>query len=173
MEAAAREQERPLGDSVQNLTTSAPPAVGESAEMTFTGAGLQSSIAPVQAVGAVGRTPSNSNVHRHVSLRGGGSDAPPSYEEVVPPSHQRLAGGMVQRGHNGISVASPVDEEDGAGMVADGKMPLSEMPFEDVVVERQRNDSGVSSAANFEEGGRNFHDRHAMQGGDTTGHSNV
>lgn len=170
-EAAARADVRPLGSSVQNLVAPVPPP--PPTEMIHTDPGLRQSIAPVAARGAVGRVASN--VGRHVSLRGGGgSDAPPSYEEAVPATHQRLAGGVVQRG-GPISFAPPVDEEDGAGMVADGKMPLSEIPFEDVVLEQQTSNSGesASSASSFHEGGRDFSSRHAQSGGDTTGHSNV
>jgi hypothetical protein len=166
-EAAARADERPLGSSVQNLGTQVPSTM----EMTHTGVGVGVIGAPVAARGAVGR--SMSNVQRHMSLRGGGSDAPPTYEECVPPTHQRLAGGMVQRGGPIQFVPMQVEEEDGAGMVADGKMPISEMPLEDVVVNRRQDEVGESSASNFQEGGRDFHDRHRLGGGDTTGHSNV
>lgn len=83
-----------------------------------------------------------------------GEAPPPRYEEVVPPQHQRLAGGM--------PVAHVRNEED-EGMIADGKTPLSEIPFEDVVLDRTP--SGSSSSQSFSMA------RHAGSG-DTTGHTN-
>ncbi|KAH8596417.1 hypothetical protein B0O99DRAFT_593735 [Bisporella sp. PMI_857] len=84
-----------------------------------------------------------------------GRDAPPpSYEEAVPPQHQRLAGG--------ISLRS--EEED--SMVADGKTPLSEIPFEDIDL---RNGGASSSSASSNQ---SFSSRHHNQYGDTTGHTN-
>ena len=90
-------------------------------------------------------------VGRQVSVRG----APPQYEEVVPPAHQSLAGGMRN------SIMS--DDEAGMGVVADGKMPLSEIPFEDVVLE---------SVSSHSSQNREFNERHRMGGGDTRGHTN-
>ena len=82
-------------------------------------------------------------------------DAPPSYEEVVPPQHRRLAGG--------IPNTSTTSEEDDA-MVSDGKTPLSEIPFEDVVLDH------VSSQSS---GNRTFDQMHHGAGGDTRGHTNT
>jgi hypothetical protein len=79
-----------------------------------------------------------------------GDVPPPQYEEVVPPQHTTVAGGI---GH--------VREEDSA-IVADGKTPLSEIPFEDVVLDRS---VGEGSS-------RTFENRHYGLGGDTTGHTN-
>ena len=150
------------------------------------GAGGRQSIAPVAARGAVGRVASR--LSRHVSMRstgtaggGGGTDAPPRYEEQVPPAHQRLAGGMVRRGgggggHHHHNQISPMqEEEDGMGMVADGKTPLSEIPFEDVVLTPTRSQASGSASPSGSEGGRDFGNRHAMGNGrgDTTGHTNA
>lgn len=82
-------------------------------------------------------------------------DAPPSYEEVVPPQHQRLAGG--------IPNINTTSEEDDA-VVSDGKTPLSEIPFEDVVLDN------VSSQSS---GSRMFDQVHHGAGGDTRGHTNT
>lgn len=170
MEAETRAGNQPLGDSVQNLGSQVPVPPTEMVQSRH-------SIAPVQARGAVGVV-----AGRHVSLRGGagrvrgGSDAPPSYEEIVPATHQRIAGGMNHRGMpTGNYTTAPLDEEDGEGMVADGKMPLSEIPFEDVVLDSHTTAGGESSSSgsSFREGGRDFESRHAEAGGDTTGHSNV
>jgi len=81
-------------------------------------------------------------------------DAPPSYEEVVPPQHRRLAGG--------IPNTNTTSEEDDA-VVSDGKTPLSEIPFEDVVLDH------VSSHGS---GSRTFDQMHHGAGGDTRGHTN-
>jgi len=86
----------------------------------------------------------------------GGELPPPSYEEAVPAQHQRLAGGLPTRD----------DEED--GMVVDGKTPLSEIPFEDVVLDHSP--SGSSSSANS--ANQSFSARHHNQHGDTSGHTN-
>jgi hypothetical protein len=82
----------------------------------------------------------------------GGDAPPPRYEEVVPPQHQRLAGGI---SHN--------REEEEAGMVADGKTPLSEIPFEDVVLDHVQSESSSSQS---------FSMRYHTGVGDTTGHTN-
>jgi hypothetical protein len=82
-------------------------------------------------------------------------DAPPSYEEVVPPQHQRLAGGIPNN-------TNTTSEEDDA-VVSDGKTPLSEIPFEDVVLDH------VSSQSS---GSRGFDQMHHGAGGDTRGHTN-
>jgi hypothetical protein len=74
-------------------------------------------------------------------------DAPPRYEEVVPAQHHRLAGGM------------PDEEE---GMVADGKMPLSEIPFEDVRLDGERAGGQASRVVGQPQRGA----------GDTMGHTN-
>lgn len=67
---------------------------------------------------------SHSNYNRptteHMPVTGGDAP-PPRYDQMVPPQHQRLAGGM-----------SPFGEEE-AGIVANGKTPLSEISFENVV----------------------------------------
>ena len=164
-EAAARAEQRPLGSSVENISVPAPAMT----ELNTSGVS-QGSIAPPAARGAVGR--SESIAQRHMSLRGGGSDAPPTYEECVPATHKRLAGGTVQRG-GPIQFAPSMEDEDGSGMVADGKMPISEMALEDVVVDRRRDDVGEGPARDLLEGGRDFGMRHGSGGGDTTGHSNV
>jgi hypothetical protein len=93
-------------------------------------------------------------VHR---VEDGGADAPPIYAEVAPPEHQ-----SVMRGTNEVRV----EEED--AVVSDGKTPLSEIPFEDVVLEREPSESESSSSAS-----RAFHQRHHGMGGDTTGHTNT
>ncbi|KAF4625279.1 hypothetical protein G7Y89_g12889 [Cudoniella acicularis] len=71
---------------------------------------------------------------------------PPSYEEAVPRQHQRILNNR--------------DEED--GVIADGKTPLSEIPFEDVVLEHASSNSS---------GSRNFHQTHHGWG-NTQGHTN-
>lgn len=90
-----------------------------------------------------------------------GGDMPPAYDEVVPPLHQRIAGGntrMIER-----------SEEDDA-VVSDGKTPLSEIPFEDVVLEDV---SSTSSSAGSGSNIRHFEQTHHAMGGDTTGHTNT
>lgn len=96
----------------------------------------------------------NRGVERAATTRRQVSDAPPSYEEAVPPQHQRLAGG--------IRATAPTSEEDDA-VVSDGKTPLSEIPFEDVVLDH------VSSQSS---GSRGFDQVHHGAGGDTRGHTN-
>lgn len=83
------------------------------------------------------------------------SDAPPTYEEAVPAQHQRLAGG--------ISNTITTSEEDDA-VVSDGKTPLSEIPFEDVVLDHD--------ASSQSSGSRMFDQMHHGAGGDTRGHTN-
>lgn len=140
----------------------------------------RASIAPVAARGAVGRAAER--LSRHVSLRstgtaggGHGMDVPPpQYEEHVPPAHQRLAGGMPRRGDQ---IQPMPEEEEGMGMVADGKTPLSEIPFEDVVLTptNRSQASGSASSSGSSGGGRDFGERHAMDngGGNTFGHTNA
>jgi hypothetical protein len=94
--------------------------------------------------------------YSHGGAAGGpGGDAPPSYEEIVPPQHVRLAGGVRRE--------PEVEAED--GMVADGKTPLSEIPFEDVVLDHTMSASSESSA-------RGFAAQNHARWGDTTGHTN-
>ena len=81
-------------------------------------------------------------------LRPGGGP-PPRYEEAVPPQHQRIAGGL----------ESVRDEEE--GIISDGKTPLSEIPFEDVVLTHVGSEG---SGSGIEESHRRF-------GGDTRGHT--
>lgn len=81
---------------------------------------------------------------------------PPSYEEVVPAQHQRLAGGL------------PLRDEEEDGMVVDGKTPLSEIPFEDVVLDH----SPTGSSSSASSANQAFSARHHNQYGDTRGHSN-
>ena len=101
---------------------------------------------PTNAAGAVvGRAP--------------GGDAPPSYEEVVPP-HLRVATGPPRMLHGGEAEADD-------GVVADGKTPLSEIPFEDVVLEPSSSSSSSSSSAN-----QAFNAMHHNGVGDTRGHTN-
>lgn len=75
---------------------------------------------------------------------------PPRYEEAVPPRHQTIAGGITH-----------VREEE-EGVVADGKTPLSEIPFEDVVLDHSPSEGSS----------RSFAGRHHALGGDTRGHTN-
>ena len=72
------------------------------------------------------RVPANESQQAMVGAAAmmGAEAAPPKYEEVAPPQHQSIAGR--------ISVDSREQEE--SGMVADGKTPLSEIPFEDVML---------------------------------------
>jgi hypothetical protein len=93
-----------------------------------------------------------------VGLPPGGDAPPPRYEEVVTAQHQRLAGGMAATSH----VAEAED-----GMVADGKTPLSEIPFEDVVLDHASSSQSSSSA------NRAFAEMHHSGPGDTTGHTNT
>lgn len=81
-----------------------------------------------------------------------GDMPPPRYEEVVPAQHQTLAGGI-----------SHVRQEEDDGVVADGKTPLSEIPFEDVVLDHTTSESSSSQS---------FASHHHNTIGDTTGHTN-
>lgn len=83
----------------------------------------------------------------------GGDAPPPRYEEVVPPQHHTLAGGMAH-----------VRQEEEDGVVADGKMPLSEIPFEDVVLDHTTSESASSQS---------FASMHHNGMGDTRGHTNT
>ncbi|KAG4440049.1 hypothetical protein IFR05_004499 [Cadophora sp. M221] len=79
-------------------------------------------------------------------------DAPPQYEEAVPPRHQHIAGG-----------ARYIREDEEEGVISDGKTPLSEIPFEDVVLDHSPSEGSS----------RSFSERHHGLGGDTTGHTNT
>ncbi|KUJ11853.1 uncharacterized protein LY89DRAFT_738498 [Mollisia scopiformis] len=81
----------------------------------------------------------------------GGEAPPPLYAEVTPPQHTTIAGGITH-----------VREEE-EGIISDGKTPLSEIPFEDVVLDHSPSESSSS---------RNFGHSHLGLGGDTTGHTN-
>jgi hypothetical protein len=85
----------------------------------------------------------------------GGDAPPPTYEEVVPP-HLRVATGPQM----------PHEREAEDGMIADGKTPLSEIPFEDVVLEPASSSSSSSSA------NQAFAAMHHNGMGDTRGHTN-
>jgi hypothetical protein len=87
------------------------------------------------------------DVNRGVPL---GEVPPPRYEESVPLQHQRIEGGITH-----------VREEE-EGIISDGKTPLSEIPFEDVVLDYSPSEGSA----------RGFGDRHHGLGGDTTGHTN-
>lgn len=76
---------------------------------------------------------------------------PPLYTENTPPQHTSIQGGITH-----------ARDEEAAGVVSDGKTPLSEIPFEDVVL----NTPASASSA------RSFGDTHLGHGGDTTGHTN-
>lgn len=82
---------------------------------------------------------------------------PPQYQETPPPQHQTIAGGITH----------VRDEEE--GIISDGKTPLSEIPFEDVVLNHY--DSGESGSGS-PSSAREFASRHQGLGGDTTGHTN-
>ncbi|PBP19022.1 hypothetical protein BUE80_DR010094 [Diplocarpon rosae] len=104
----------------------------------------------------VTRTPDSSNQHP-VPLSnilngdaGAGNAPPPLYEEAVPPQHRRIAGGATQ-----------LSEEE-EGVIPDGKTPLSEFPFEDVVLDHSPSDGSSMS----------YRERHHGLGGDTRGHAN-
>jgi hypothetical protein len=91
----------------------------------------------------------------------GGPDAPPTYAEVAPPEHQTVAGGI-----RDANEMQRIEEE--SAVVSDGKTPLSEIPFEDVVLERHPSESESSGSSN-----RGFAQIHHGMGGDTTGHTNT
>lgn len=93
-------------------------------------------------------------VHRAAGVEG--EEPPPMYAEVIQPGHQRIAGGITN-----------VREEE-EGIISDGKMPLSEIAFEDVVLERSRSGGSGSSSRSP---GNGFQNHHGM-GGDTSGHTN-
>ncbi|PVH84533.1 hypothetical protein DL98DRAFT_584608 [Cadophora sp. DSE1049] len=79
-------------------------------------------------------------------------DAPPQYEEAVPPRHQHIAGG-----------ARHIRQEEDDAVISDGKTPLSEIPFEDVVLDHSPSEGSS----------RSFSERHHGLGGDTRGHTNT
>ncbi|KAH7407617.1 hypothetical protein BKA64DRAFT_706026 [Cadophora sp. MPI-SDFR-AT-0126] len=79
-------------------------------------------------------------------------DAPPQYEEAVPPQHQHIAGG-----------ARHMRQEEDDAVISDGKTPLSEIPFEDVVLDHSPSEGSS----------RSFSERHHGLGGDTRGHTNT
>ncbi|RFU28529.1 hypothetical protein B7463_g7821, partial [Scytalidium lignicola] len=106
---------------------------------------------------------SDAPAQRRRSRRRRTRDAPPSYEEAVPPTHQQLAVG---------EPISPVVEEDASNMVVDGKTPLSEIPFEDVDANALREPSSSASASSSSEA-RSFHEVHHAGPGDTTGHTSA
>ncbi|KAL3424557.1 hypothetical protein PVAG01_03838 [Phlyctema vagabunda] len=86
---------------------------------------------------------------------------PPSYhaighDAIVPPSeHHRIAG------------QGDAHTEEEFNVVADGKVPLSEIPFEDVDINALQNEPSSSSSSSAS---RDFHQAHRH--GDTTGHTN-
>jgi hypothetical protein len=86
----------------------------------------------------------------------GGDAPPPSYEEVVAP-HLRVATGPPR-----LVVGGETED----GVVADGKTPLSEIPFEDVALEPSTSTSSTSSA------NQAFEAMHHNGVGDTRGHTN-
>lgn len=98
------------------------------------------------------------NTQAGVNRAEDGIDAPPTYAEVAPPEHQTVAGGM----------RNEVERQEEEAVVSDGKTPLSEIPFEDVVLERNPSESESSSSAS-----RDFEQRHHGMGGDTRGHTNT
>lgn len=84
---------------------------------------------------------------------------PPQYEETVPHQHQTIAGGITH-----------VREEE-EGVISDGKTPLSEIPFEDVVLDHPVS-AGSGSGSGSPSSAREFATRHHGLGGDTRGHTN-
>lgn len=105
--------------------------------------------APVaQVVGTQPRELPHPHPHLHPH-----SDAPPAYEEVVRPQPQQ----------HRITTDLPHTSEEDSGVVADGKTPLSEIPFEDVVLDHASSQSSSS---------RTFEQTHHGLGGDTRGHTN-
>jgi hypothetical protein len=111
-------------------------------------AGIGNGSIPLHAV--------NNRGANEVAAGRGGDAPPPRYEEVVPAQHQTLAGG--------IQHVRPNDEEE--GIISDGKTPLSEIPFEDVVFDQGSSSSGSSPS-------QAFASTHHLGGGDTTGHTNT
>ncbi|KAN0108520.1 hypothetical protein V8E51_008262 [Hyaloscypha variabilis] len=89
-----------------------------------------------------------------------GDMPPPQYEETVPHQHQRIAGGITH-----------VREEE-EGVISDGKTPLSEIPFEDVVLDHPVS-AGSGSGSGSPSSAREFALRHHTLGGDTRGHTNT
>jgi hypothetical protein len=88
-----------------------------------------------------------------------GDPPPPQYEETVPHQHQTIAGGITH-----------VREEE-EGVISDGKTPLSEIPFEDVVLDHPVS-AGSASGSGSPSSAREFATRHHGLGGDTRGHTN-
>jgi hypothetical protein len=84
---------------------------------------------------------------------------PPQYEETAPHQHQTIAGGITH-----------VREEE-EGVISDGKTPLSEIPFEDVVLDHPVS-AGSASGSGSPSSAREFATRHHGLGGDTRGHTN-
>ncbi|KAH8782438.1 hypothetical protein BGZ57DRAFT_238624 [Hyaloscypha finlandica] len=84
---------------------------------------------------------------------------PPQYEETAPHQHQTIAGG----------IAHVREEEE--GVISDGKTPLSEIPFEDVVLDHPVS-AGSASGSGSPSSAREFATRHHGLGGDTRGHTN-
>ena len=84
---------------------------------------------------------------------------PPMYAETAPPQHQTIAGGITH-----------IREED-EGVISDGKTPLSEIPFEDVVLDHHES-GGSGSGSGSPSSAREFTMRHHGLGGDTRGHTN-
>lgn len=111
---------------------------------------LQNRQQPVTTMNTMNRMASTVNRMASTKTRNSGI-APPLYEEVAPPQHITIAGGITHG----------VREED-EGIISDGKTPLSEIPFEDVVLDHSPSEGSA----------RNFDDRHLRLGGDTTGHTN-
>ena len=83
---------------------------------------------------------------------------PPQYAETLPPQHQTIAGGITH----------VRDEEE--GVISDGKTPLSEIPFEDVVLDHPVS-AGSGSGSGSPSSAREFALRHHAMGGDTRGHT--
>jgi len=83
---------------------------------------------------------------------------------VVPPQHQTLAGGIAP-----VRTSVPPGEE--FNVVADGKTPLSEIPFEDVDLGTALTQPSSSSSASGS-GSRTFEETHHTGIGDTRGHTN-
>lgn len=110
---------------------------------------LQNRQPPVTTMNTLNRMASTVNRMASTRTRNSGI-APPLYEEVAPPQHITIAGGITH-----------VREEE-EGIISDGKTPLSEIPFEDVVLDHSPSEGSA----------RNFGDRHLRLGGDTTGHTN-
>lgn len=117
---------------------------------------------PLENVGTDAATTAGTPAPRRQSQRLP-QDAPPSYEESVPASHQQRAVGAPLH-------ITPAPEEDPSNIVVDGKPPLSEIPFEDVDVNGLGEPSSSASASSSS-AARSFHDVHHAGPGDTTGHT--